>query len=154
MNINRRTVLKNFLVISAGMVLIPGCRQKGKPSIDLKNIDISESDEELLAAVCDTFIPTTDSPGAREIGAQLFVLTMLDDCTPEAVQQQVVRGFKDINEMAGKRFDADFIKCTAAQRNELFTHIEGRHGVSEDLTAFYHVVKKLTIQAYTTSKYY
>ena len=155
MSINRRAALKNFLFISAGVVFIPSCLQeKGKPSIVLKNLDISAGDEKMLAEICETIIPKTDTPGAKDILAHLFVLKMLDDCTPKADQQKILKGLNGINKMANKKFDRSFVNCTPQQRQELFATIESKKDIPDDVAAFYASVKKLTIQAYTTSKYY
>jgi hypothetical protein len=155
MSIDRRTAIRNFLMISAGVVFVPSCLQeKGKASIVLKNIDVDANDEKLLAEVCETFIPKTDTPGAKDISAHLFVLKMLDDCTAKADQQKILKGLRGIDKMADKKFNTSFVKCTPEQRQELFKSIESKQGTSDDVDQFYKSVKKLTIQAYTTSKYY
>jgi hypothetical protein len=129
-------------------------QEKGKPSIVLKNLDISADDEKMLAEVCETFIPKTDTPGAKDILAHLFVMKMLDDCTAKADQEKILKGLNGINKMSDKKFDKSFVNCTPQQRQELFSAIESKKGIPGDVSAFYTSVKKLTIQAYTTSKYY
>jgi hypothetical protein len=155
MSISRRTAVKNFLMLSAGVVFIPSCLQeKGKASIVLNNIDIDAGDEKLLSEVCETLIPKTDTPGAKDISAHLFVLKMLDDCTAKEDQQTILKGLDGIDKMADKKFDKSFVKCSPQQRQELFKAIESKQDVPAEVDQFYKSVKKLTIQAYTTSKYY
>ena len=155
MNMNRRAAVKNFLMLSAGVVFIPSCfQEQGRPSIVLMNINISSDDEDLMAEVCETFIPATDTPGAKEIGAHLFVLKMLDDCTPNDDQKKVMEGLKGLDKLAKKEINKKFNSCTPKERTDLFTLIESKKGVPDEVVQFYTSVKKLTIQAFTTSKYF
>jgi len=80
--------------------------------------------------------------------------SFLDDCTPKADQLKIIKGLHEIDKMADKKFDKSFVNCTPQQRQELFKSIESKQGTSDDVNQFYKSVKKLTIQAYTTSKYY
>ena len=155
MNMNRRTAVKNFLIFSAGVVFIPSCfQEQGRPSIVLTNINISSDDEDLMAEVCETFIPATGTPGAKDIGAHLFVLKMLDDCTTKEDQQKVVEGLKGLDKLAKKEVNKTFISCTPKERADLFALIESKKDLPDEVAQFYTSVKKLTIQAFTTSKYF
>ena len=155
MNVDRRTALKNFLIISAGIVLIPSCLQnKGKSSILLKNFVINNNDEDLLEEVCETFIPTTDTPGAKDIGAHLFVLKMIDDCIDKEEQIKIIKGLKAFDKLAKKTYGKSFFDCDAVQRKEFFSRIEKKEDVSQEVLAFYKTTKKFTVRAYTTSEYY
>jgi len=50
MPLNRRSAIKQFLFVSAGMALIPSCLQdKSKPVVELKSFTISADQESLLA---------------------------------------------------------------------------------------------------------
>ncbi len=155
MSIDRRTAIRNFLILSAGVVFLPSCLQDtGKPSIALNNVDIDDQDEKLLAEVCETFIPRTTTPGAKDISAHLFVLKMLDDCTPKTDQQKIVKGLRGLDKLADQAYHKSFIKCSLEQRQELFKRLEDKKEAEGEVSQFYTSVKKLTIQAYTTSKYY
>src|SRR5258706_15442809 len=81
---DRRSSLRTLLIISAGTVLLPSCLQdkEKSSSISLKNIKINGSDEELLSELSETIIPKTNTPGAKDVSAQLFALMMIDDCYP------------------------------------------------------------------------
>ncbi len=112
-------------MISAGVVFIPSCSQeKGKASIVLKNLDIDSDDEKLLAEVCETFIPRTDTSGAKDFSAHLFALKMLDDCTPKKDQQKILKGLNGLDDIAKKSYHVAFVSCTAKQRIEIFKTIE------------------------------
>jgi hypothetical protein len=151
----RRTLLKQLVFASGALLLVPACiSDKSQPGISLKKLRINNRQQQWLAALTETIIPETDKPGARTIGAHLFVLTMADDCFTNEQQQQFVNGltaFEDaVKKNTGKSFDA----LDAAQKDVFLQDIEAGKADKSDLQFFYNSVKSLTIQAYTTSKYY
>jgi len=95
MHLNRRQALKRLAIITAGVSLIPSCMQdKNKASILLKNLQVGGDQEQLLAELAETIIPATDTPGAKDISAHLFVLKMMDDCYTKEDQQKFMRGLE------------------------------------------------------------
>lgn len=155
MRTNRRTVLKNLLLASAGIVLVPSCsRQPGKASIVLQHLDMNREDEEWLAEVCETLIPATGTPGAKDIGAHLFVLKMVDDCVGENEQRQFEKGLAAFRRMFGKTGGGSFLHAALPERADLFKKLENKNGVSPELDTFYTLTKKYTVQAYTSSQYF
>ena len=117
MNVNRRTALRQFLVISAGAALLPSCLQdRSKSTILLKNFQVDEAEEKLLAELAETIIPATSTPGAKDISAHLFALKMLDDCYSREDQKKFLKGLQQLEEAARAATGQSFIKCTPAQR--------------------------------------
>lgn len=153
MLVDRRSVIKHFAVIAGGVVFLPACVQgKGKTSRRYDHLDIKADDEELLAAVADTLIPKTDTPGAREMNAHLYALTMVDDCYEEGAQKDFMKGMGELKDLCQKRFNQSFVNCTVLQREEILNEIE-QSQEKNALTGFYKSMKSLTIDAYLTSQY-
>jgi Gluconate 2-dehydrogenase subunit 3 len=153
--VNRRLALKQFVFISAGALLIPSCLQdKSKSAILLKNMHIDAGQEKLLAALAETIIPATSTPGAKDVSAHLFALTMLDDCYKKEDQQKFVSGLQQFETMAHTAYNKSFIDCSTTERAALLTRLEANKKADDNLSSFYFTLKRLTIQAYTTSKYY
>ena len=149
----RRTALKQLLIIAGGVMVLPACRNdRQEASIPLKHLKVDGEGERLLAEISETIIPKTAIPGAKDTHAHLFALRMIDDCYEPAQQQQFEKGLKEIDGLAQKRFGTSFIKSSPAQREALLQELEGRKK-GEPLTDFYHMVKGLTIQGYMESKY-
>ena len=152
---DRRLSMKTLLIISAGVAVLPSClHEEKKTSVSLKKIKIDGNDEELFSNVCETIIPTTDTPGAKDVSALLFALMMIDDCYAPAEQDKFVNGLKGFKEFSKNKFDQSFVKCTPSQKQEILESIETKKDVPDDVAYFYSVTKKLTIQAFTSSKYY
>lgn len=156
MKMTRREALRNCFIITIGATVIPSCLQKDKASIALKNIEISGDQEKLIAELSETIIPKTDTPGAKDLYAHLFVLKMVDDCYEKKDQQQFVKGLGEFEKLSKKKFDKSFIELSQPQRVQLVTEVNNNNNnkVDDDVTYFYKAVKRFTSQAYTTSKFY
>ncbi len=154
-SMDRRSSIKTLLIISAGTALLPSClHEDRKASLLLKNIKINGYDEDLLAEVSETIVPKTNKPGAKDISAHLFALMMIDDCYAPADQDQFVKGLKGFEDFSKKKSNNSFLKCTPSQKKEILQSIESKQGISENIAFFYGTIKKLTIQALTSSQYY
>jgi len=153
MPLNRRSVIKQFLVVSAGITFLKACKGENKPSIALKNVDINGDDENLLADVSETFIPKTDTPGAKDLSAHLFALKMLDDCYKKEDQQKFISGLKDFEKFVKEKKGKSFSDCSIPERESTLNELDKRES-DDALSYFYSTQKNLTVQAYTTSKLY
>jgi hypothetical protein len=155
MNVTRRSVIKNLLIITGGVTLIPSCMQeKSKASVLLRNVKVDAGQEALLAELAETIIPATDTPGAKDLYAHLFIMKMVDDCTTKEDQQKYLDGLKGFENLTKKRFNKPFAELTPDQRKSLLTDLEAKKDIPEDVQSFYDKTKRLTVQAYVTSKHF
>jgi len=46
------------------------------------------------------------------------------------------------------------VKCTPSERTEILKSIQSEKDIPENVAFFYNAIKKLTIQAFTSSEYY
>lgn len=128
-----------------------GC--DGKASVALNKINFSPQQEKLLAAIAATIVPKTDTPGADETGAHLFVMKMVDDCYEKVDQDKFVLGLGQLEKATKMRFGDSFLKCAASDRQKLLQGVEDRAGHEPEVYHFYKIMKQRTIQGYMTSKY-
>jgi len=150
----RRSVIRNLAMIAGGSLLLPACKNTpANSSIVLKNIQINADQEKLLAAIASTIIPRTDTPGAGELGAHLFVMKMVDDMYEEDVQQNFLKGLNQLEANTRKRFDNSFASCTADQQQKMLLDIESRKGQTSEILNFYAIMKQRTMEGYLSSKY-
>jgi hypothetical protein len=154
-SINRRTAIRQLVLISAGAALLPSCfhdqRGKGMP---LKNFSVDPDQERLLEELTATLIPTTDTPGAKEVSAHLFVWKMLDDCATAEDRLKFLKGMQQFDAAAKAASGRGFAGCEPRQRESLLSAIEARKMADADLNFFYFTTKRLTILAYSSSQYY
>lgn len=142
------------MIITGGITILPSCSgDPAKSSIQLNNLDISAAQEALLAEIAETFIPKTDTPGAKELKLHLFVLKMVDDCYPEADQKLFVSGLNSIDEIAKEKYSLAFAACTQQQRAGLLNSSEKELEASGDVLTFLNITKRRVIQGFTNSKF-
>ncbi len=170
---DRRTVIKNLALVIGGATLLPSCiKNSGVNYIPLKNVNITADQEKLIADICETIIPKTNIPGAKELNLHVFVLKMLDDCYNKKDQQNIMKGMDAFNAMVQKKHNQSFSDLAAKDREALLTGIEesqkkaagtkpqGRRFKPQKnlevppLDAFYWAMKQQTVFAYTTSQFF
>jgi hypothetical protein len=155
MAVDRRSALKQLLYVSAGMALLPACLQNtSRTSLVLKNISVDSDQGKMLAELVETIIPATTTPGAKELSAHLFTLVMIEDCYKKEDQQKWLDGMEAFEKACKKLNGQGFLESTAPQRAALLTSLEAAKDDKGDAAFFYRTTKRLTIQAYTSSKYF
>jgi len=155
MQVNRRSAIKQLLIISAGAALLPACVNDKKPAAAAyNNLGITVADEELLAAIAGTLIPTTDTPGARDVGAHAFALRMLNDCYKKEDRERFVAGLQQFRDGVRKKYSKSYAQCTAPEQEAIIAAAAARQDAGNDAAYFYNTFKRLTIQGYTSSEYY
>jgi Gluconate 2-dehydrogenase subunit 3 len=158
MIINRRTALRQLAIISAGAALLPSCLHRhAKPSVSLKNFTITGDQEKLLEELAATLIPTDTTPGARDVSAHLFILRMMDDCSPKTDQEKFMKGLVLFDEASKTASGKSFTEASPAQQEALLSAIESKRlskQPGDELNFFYSTTKKLTILAYSSSPFF
>lgn len=150
----RRIAIKNILSFCGGVWVlnsVPGCKVNDAPKPG--KFKLTENELALLSDVSDTIIPPTDTPGAKELGIHLFVLTMIRDCFNEEQQKAFVSGLNKLNSYTRQKTGADFSNADMLQRKELLESIL-KEKESTDLQSFAANTKNLTIKGYETSEYF
>jgi hypothetical protein len=152
---NRRTAIRNVVIISAGVGLLPSCVNDDRSAIPLKNISLSASQERMLAVLTETIIPQTKNfVGARDLKAHEFVLTMVDDCLNPEDQKKFEDGLKAFDKLSHDKYGQLFTSYTPEQKKGLLTALENKDDIPEDALRFYQTVKRYTVQSFTSSKEY
>jgi hypothetical protein len=148
----RRSAIKNLLLISGGFVLLPSCVQTPKKQgpADFSKLNISTDQIKLVAEIAETIIPATNTPGAKALNIHLFVLKMLNDCYEQKDREAFLKGLEMVNSVAGQQFGSPFINCTKAQKEGVLNIIEVD---KKQFGSFYSMMKQRTIQGYLNSKY-
>jgi hypothetical protein len=155
MPITRRQVLKQLLFVSAGSAMIPSCLLlPPKKGLKLKHISVSDDQEMIFASFADTLIPKTDTAGALEVHADLFVWKMLDDCTPKEEQENFLKGlsaFSAAFQLQNKQF---FHNASSSEKLLFLEQLEKSQDSQKPLDLFYKNAKQRLIQAYTGSEFF
>jgi hypothetical protein len=116
----------------------------------------------LIAALADTIIPATDTPGARDAGVQDFIVMMIRDCTVVREQNRFIDGLKEVEPYTASHYSRPFAECTEEQRQAVIRHFEksmilfsGVAGKVENKLlgrSFFTILKEYTAKGYCSSE--
>lgn len=149
---NRREVLRNAALAAGGFIALPTWAEAWTPSnVRNGNIILSGEQEALLTSIVDTIIPTTNTPGAKDLEVPAFIQKMLVDCYEKDVQENFIKGLEKTEAIAKESYLTAFGACTSLQHKEVLNKIV----MSSDqaLKDFFALIKSLTIMGFTTSEY-
>jgi hypothetical protein len=116
----------------------------------------------LIAALAETIIPRTDSPGAKDAAVDTFIIKMIRDCTPRKEQNNFLDGLKDLQEFCRHKYGLAYPDCSEAQQHQTLEHFEhaasplqGRAGkvmLRLNGRPFFRILKDYTVEGYCTSE--
>jgi len=151
---NRRQAIKRTALLSGGMVLLKHSLLGQASSLSISaSATFGSKEERLLQLVVDTLIPATDTPGAKDLGVDRFVLLMVNDCHSEKDQTAFYEGLHTMDAFIEKHFSQSFILCGNDTRVEALKRLSKSPDATPELQAFFKIAKDRTIQGYLESKY-
>ena len=113
---------------------------------DGPSVAASEAQQTLLAEIADVIIPTTDTPGAKEAGAEQFIIRVIRDCHPLEEQEAFYAGLAKIDEASQKAHNKNFVDLTEEQKIAIVDD------ATKSNKAFFNQMKQLTLTGYFTSE--
>lgn len=141
--------------IAAGAAFLPACNNIDSAPVTLKNIAVSNQQQQMLAVLAQTILPATDDlPGAKELKSHEFLLLMIDDCSLPGDQLKFTNGIIAFDEFCHAQFGQLFTGFTRQQRASLLTGIELKKNVPATVLHFYTTVKRYTLQSFTSCRPY
>ncbi len=150
---DRRSLLKNFVILSAGVAFLPSCKDdKVKGVVSLKKMQLTGEEENLLANLSETIVPVKAEAPAD--AAHYFVLMMVDDCYTEKEQGKFLKGLKQFDQPAQKQFNKSFVQCNTEEKHKLLQQLQDKKDSDDAINYFYNTTRSLTLQHYMSSKYY
>ena len=155
---NRRIAIRNVVMIAAGTSLLPSCNAPDEaPSLVLKKIPVTGSQQKMLAELVEAIIPKTNNfIGAKDLKSHEFALIMIDDCASPEDQKAFAEGMKAFEEGCQKKFNSPFVKCSARQKKDWLKEMEAykdeKDPANGEAAKFYRTIKRYTVQSFTSSK--
>jgi len=157
---NRREALKRTatitgLAISSSITLsiLESCQPKGE--INWQPQFLSEEEARLVAAISETILPESDTPGASELHLYEFIDMMLKDTFSEDVQKKFKEGLAAFSATTNKDYSKPFEKCSQNQKTEIIQAEETRSYEQLSQTkqrSAYLTIKQLTLLGFFTSE--
>lgn len=127
---------------------------------------------ETVATLAEMIIPTTDTPGAKEVGVPEFIDLLLTEWYEPAETKEFLGGLADVDALSRKKFGKGFVSCSPEQQTELMKGLDAeamdyaaqlRKAVTRSHVSipqqtkpipvnFFYTMKKLTLTGYYTSQ--
>ena len=152
----RRNALKSLALLVGGTITLPAWATNWNPVVLAGNTSglFSEQQEILLAELAETIIPTTNTPGAKELGVHRFIFKMLTDCYEKTEQQRFINGLDDFENLVKSAYGKSFILLDKSERLEVLQAREQAAKLTPtEKTPFFPYLKNLVIQGYLNSEY-
>lgn len=156
----RKAIFRIFLTGAGATAAFTG--YKGYHILKTPDLSYLDSHKDLIGALTETIIPTTDTPGAIEAGVPAFLVMMIKDGTSKKTQNKFIDGLKDVESYSKSKFNKGFVACTAAEKESVLAHFEKKgkpfsgilgkveHKFLGD--SFFTTLRDLTVKGYCTSK--
>jgi hypothetical protein len=119
------------------------------------------SQKQLLAALSETIIPATDTPGAIEAGVADFILKMVAENMDAVAQNRFIDGLKSVESFSKDTFAKSYLECNEEQKNAVMRHFEEESKTLEGIAGkvqrkvfgnpFFPILKEYTCIGYCTS---
>jgi hypothetical protein len=156
---DRREVLKNLALITGGAMLVPSCNFSREDILSAyKNLEVTPTLRDLLAAIADTIIPAGNLKGAADLDVQDFILVMVNDCLPEDQQKAFSDGLQGFDDWSKKTSGKSFTKLQAEDKVKVVTAGLALDEKTEDASEksvreLLRITKRFTIQGFSMSEY-
>lgn len=157
---NRRTailsILGSVLILFTGSAFIKFWRLHRRPQLDYLF-----TKKKLLAELAETIIPRTDTPGAKDVQVEDFIMRMVKDCTEVKSQNRFISGFKDFEQYTWNTYQKDYMSCVESERIAILTYLENKEKTNSLWRKirykllgdnFIHMLKYYTVVGYCTSE--
>ena len=157
-SIDRRAALRRDALLLGGALSAPaiagvlaGCESHGRDAAGFTPRALAPAQAELMAVVAEHIIPTTDTPGARAVGAPAFIDMMLAEYYAPADRERFVAGLADLDARAEASCGHAFLRCDAGRQRTLLDVVDREAFAGRD-PHWFRTMKELTLLAYYTSE--
>jgi hypothetical protein len=157
---NRRKAIKLILLGSASVTSL--ISQKWLDKIKSTEIAYLSDKQLLIAELAEVIIPATDTPGAKAVQVEDFILRMLIDCTDARSLNNFINGLQELEEFSLLHYKGSFTFCNPRQKEAILKEFENRAfsytGILGKIERkilgqpFFIMLKKYTVLGFCTSQ--
>lgn len=151
---DRRELLKIMALTLGSSIALPESvfAQLAEP-LDLAKLKFfSPAQRDLVAALAETIIPKTDTPGAIEAGVPGWIELLVQDCLEAADQKIILDGLAAVETRSAADFQKAYAKLTVPEQIQLLTALENEAKRAGDAKAFIRQFKELTKFTFVNSE--
>lgn len=151
---DRRELLKVMALTLGSSIALPESvfAQLAEPLDPAKLKFFTPAQRELVAAITETIIPKTDTPGAIDAGVPGWIELLVQDCLGPADQRVIRAGLGTVEEQSNTKFGKSYGALTVDEQIQLLTAMENEAKQAGDSQAFILRFKELTKFTYVNSE--
>lgn len=149
----RRRAIKNIIIVSSGMALIPSCRSDVSGPV-YTNIPLEKGEWNVIEKFTDALLPAANTGVSTPEPLAEFVLTVLNDCHTPSDVQKYLAGLRELQTWLRQKFGAGFERLNKDQQAETFAWLSQPEGLTEPVKYFYNTTKRLAVEHFTSSEYF
>ena len=133
------------------MGVMSGC--KAEPTLDWTPSFFTTQEGSIMEQMVDRIIPTTDTPGAIDVGVHTFIDRMMADFYEEEKKLAFQAAIQKVDEDAKADFGKKFTALSDEQKDELLKkYDQAAYTKTTGEDHFFKTMKELTILGYFTSE--
>ncbi|MBK9257542.1 MAG: gluconate 2-dehydrogenase subunit 3 family protein [Saprospiraceae bacterium] len=148
-------ILGYTLTAGTTAAILHGC--KAESSSDWTPEILSQQESTLLAEVCESILPATDTPGAKDALCHRYIDNYFSRLRSEDDQKEFKDGLKIFDEKSKAKYSKAFLALNSNEREEILKALseDAQNHVKEDHGGKPHIfrtIKELTVAGYCTSE--
>ncbi|MDP2379260.1 MAG: gluconate 2-dehydrogenase subunit 3 family protein [Pseudohongiella sp.] len=154
---NRRELLQMIASVTGyAMIGSPLLMSACSSASPVRGMELSVSDQALLAEIAETIFPRTTTPGAKDVGVPEMIVRLVNNTYEDLDQQEFHNGLAAIRSDTMARYGQSFENLPGPQRAEFLNELNQTarnfvrpHGVSAH---YFIMMKQLTIFSYFSTE--
>ncbi|HRO09620.1 MAG TPA: gluconate 2-dehydrogenase subunit 3 family protein [Saprospiraceae bacterium] len=158
---DRREVLKTSTLLlgyaltsGTTAALLGGCKASTAP--DWKPSTLNDSEMSVLAEICETILPKTDTPGAKDALCHRYIDEMITNFYDKEAQDHFRTTLKAFDKESTLKFSKAFVALTPGEKEVILDHLSKQALEYKDETGkkphIFNTIKQATISGYFTSE--
>ncbi|MFZ1750137.1 MAG: gluconate 2-dehydrogenase subunit 3 family protein [Saprospiraceae bacterium] len=158
---DRREILKvtslflgYTLTIGTTSAILGGC--KAETSSDWIPKTLSSDEANLLAEICETILPKTDTPGAKDALCHRYIDSLLTNFYPPEKQKYFIQSLKVFDEKSKIKYNKAFVALTPSEKEEILGILVAESKEYTDETGekphIFKAIKDATVSGYFSSE--
>lgn len=149
--IKRRKALSNIATGFGAMITLQAWATRWNKSTLKDYAFLSPDDDALLAAIVDTILPKTDTPGAKELGVPQLIQKIVKDCYDRPAQNTMSMGLVVTDAVAFSEYGNSFVHLSSDEQLAVLNKMSASE--YPDQKNFFNMIKRMTVDGYMGSEY-
>lgn len=165
---NRRTAIQQTGLIAGASVMLPSlltllhsCSEEAR--LDWEPLFLTQEEAQFISTLVDTILPRTDTPGALDVKADMFMDKVFAKTYDEGAQQKIRADIAQFNADCKQDFGNVFVDLSKEDRVAVLKAAEANSGTfngsvwgtavgTQEPVGFYRSIKSMALWAYLSSE--